>query len=162
MNHHKDLKLETLAKTSKFLYLGMNGKQTRAKMKIQVQWLPPPTNWFKLNSNGSSLGNPDLAGGGGLISNKRVEWIKGYARAIGITTSVVAELWALRDGIRLCFALKLPAVIIELDSKLVVELMKKELDNPNGIDILVTDCRDSLKAIPFVRIQHCYKEQTNV
>ena len=122
----------------------------------------PPTNWFKLNSNGSSLGNPDLAGGGGLISNKRVEWIKGYARAIGITTSAVAELWALRDGIRLCFTLKLPAVIIELDSKLVVELMKKELDNPNGIDVLVIDCRDSLKAIPFVRIQHCYKEQTNV
>ena len=157
-NQHKDLKLETMAKASEFLYPGMNGKQTQAKVKIQVQWQPPPTNWFKLNSDGSSMGNPGLVGGGGLIRNKRGEWIKGYARAIGITTSVAAKLWALRDGIRLCSTLKLPAVITELDSKLVVDLMKKELDNPNGIDVLVTDCRESMKAIPCVRIQHCYKE----
>ena len=43
-------------------------------------------------------------------------------------------------------------VEIELDSKLVVELMKKELDNPNAIDVLVSDCRDSLSDIPLVRI----------
>ena len=55
-------------------------------------------------------------------------------------------------------ALKLPAVIVELDSKLVVDLLNKELDNPNGIDVLVTDCRESLKAIPCIRIQHCYRE----
>ncbi|KAM3713747.1 hypothetical protein ACJW31_01G279800 [Castanea mollissima] len=120
---------------------------------------PPTTNWFKLNLDGSSMGNPGLAGGGGLlIRNERGEWIKGYARAIGITTSVAAELWALRDGIHLCSALKLPAVKFELDSKLVVDLMKKELDNPNGLDVLVTDCRESMKAIPYVRIQHCYRE----
>jgi len=28
---------------------------------------------------------------------------------VGYTTSVAAELWALRDGIRLCISLKLPA-----------------------------------------------------
>ena len=28
----------------------------------------------------------------------------------------------------------------------------------NGIDVLVSDCRESLKAIPCVRIQHCYRE----
>ncbi|KAF3953341.1 hypothetical protein CMV_021207 [Castanea mollissima] len=35
-NQHKDLKLETMAKASEFLYLGMNGKQTRAK--TQKAW----------------------------------------------------------------------------------------------------------------------------
>jgi len=136
----------------------MTEKQNRVKVKIQVQWLPPSSNWVKLNSGGSSMGNTGLAGGGGLIRNERGEWLKGYARAIGITTSVVAELWALRDGIRLCSALKLPAIIVELDSKLVVDLLNKELDNPNGIDVLVTDCRESLKALPCVRIQHCFQE----
>ena len=111
-----------------------------------------------MNIDGSSLGNPGLAGGGGLIRNDKGEWVKGFARAIGSTTSVAAELWALRDGIRLCITLKLPAVEIELDSKLVVDLMKKELDHPNGIDILVADCRKFLKDIPQVRIRHCYRE----
>ena len=113
---------------------------------------PLPTYWFKLNTNGSSLGNPGLADGGGLIRNEKGEWVKGYARAIGNTTSAAAELWALRDGIRLCIALKLQAVVIKLDSKLMVELIKKELNNPNGLDVLVTDCRDGLRDIPQARI----------
>ena len=71
------------------------------------------------------MGNLGLVGGDGLIRNKKGEWVKGFARAIGRTTSVVAKLWALRDGIRLCIALKLPTVVIELDSKLVVDLLKK-------------------------------------
>ena len=103
-------------------------------------------------------GNPSLAGGGGLIRNDKGEWVKGFAHAIRTTTSVAAELWAPRDGIRLCIALKLTAVVIELDSKLVVDLLKKELNNPNDNDVLVADCRNSLRIIPTVRIQHCYRE----
>ena len=44
MPHHKDLKLDVLAKPIEFRYRGMNGKQTHAKTKIQIQWFPPPTN----------------------------------------------------------------------------------------------------------------------
>ena len=33
-----------------------------------------------------------------------------------------------------------------------------ELGNPNGIDIMVAVCREGLKEIPQVRIQHCYRE----
>ena len=104
-------------------------------------------------------GNPGLAGGGGLIRNDKGEWIKGFAYAIGTVTSIVAEFWALKDGIRLCITLKLPMVVIELDSKLVVDLLKKELNNPNDNDVLVADCRNSLRIIPTVRIRHCYREE---
>ena len=113
-------------------------------------------NWFKLNSDGSLLGNPERAGGGGLIRNEKEEWIRGYTRAVGHTTSVVAELWALRDGIKLCISLKLLAVIIELDAKLIVELMQKEDCNQNSIDALVRDCRSGLREIHLVQVQHCY------
>ena len=147
-----------MAKATEFLYLGINGKQIQTKQKIQVRWQCPPPNGFKLNTNRSSLGNPRLAGGGSLIRNKKGKWVKGFARAIGTTTNVAAELSALRDGIRLCIGLKLQAVVIELDSKLVVDLLKKELNNPNNIDVLVADCRNSLGNIPIVRIQHCYRE----
>ena len=52
--------------------------------------------------------------------------MSGYARAIGHTTIVAAELWALRDGINLCIDLNLTNVIIELDTKLVVDLLQNE------------------------------------
>ena len=42
------------------------------------------------------------------------------------TTIVAAELWALRDGINLCIDLNLTNVIIELDTKLVVDLLQNE------------------------------------
>lgn len=48
--------------------------------------------WHKLNLDGSSLGNLGRAGGGGLIRDNRGHWIKGYARNIGHTTSIAAEL----------------------------------------------------------------------
>ena len=111
-----------------------------------------------MNSDGSSMGNPGLAGGGDLIHNQEGERVKGCARAIGCATSVAAELWALRDRIRLCISLKLPAIFFELDAKLVVDLLKKDMEKSNGIDVLVVDCREGLKEIPMVRIQHCYRE----
>ena len=49
--------------------------------------------------------------------------MRGFAKAIGVTTSVASELWALRDRIRLYIALKIPTVIIELDAKPVVDLL---------------------------------------
>ncbi|KAK9999079.1 hypothetical protein SO802_018682 [Lithocarpus litseifolius] len=49
-----------------------------------------------MNSDGFSLGNPGLAGRGGLIRNDKGEWIRGYARAIGSTTSAAVELWCIK------------------------------------------------------------------
>ena len=73
-------------------------------------------------------------------------------------TSVAAELWALWDGIRLCIVLKLPAVEIELDAKVVIDLVKKESNNLNGLDALVADCKEGLKKISNVRLLHCFRE----
>ena len=60
--------------------------------------------------------------------------------------------------IRLCISLKIPAVVIELDAKLVVDFLKKDLGKSNSINALVADCREGLKEIPLVRIQHCYRK----
>ena len=152
----QNLKHEISTKANEFSYFRINGKLIATRRIIRVSSLKPPLNWFKLNSNGSSLGNPGRASDGGLIRNNKGEWIRGYARAIGHTTSVAAELWALRGDIRLCISLKLPTVILELDAKLIVELMQKEDCNQNSIDALVRDCKSGLKEIPLVQIQHCY------
>ena len=93
-----------------------------------------------------------MAGVGGLIRNDKGEWIKGYARAIGLATRVAAELWALGDGIKLCISLKIPAVITDLDARLVVDLLEKNDGHPNGIGALVSDCKAGLREIPMLQI----------
>ena len=42
--------------------------------------------------DGSSIGNPGLARGGGLIRDKEGAWVVGFARNIGISSSFIAEL----------------------------------------------------------------------
>ena len=149
---------DVLVKASEFAYIGINAKQTSNRRQIAVSWCFPPPSWFKLNSDGSSLGNSGKAGGGGLIRNDRGEWLKGYARNVGYSTSVAVELWALHDGLRLCIALKLLAMIIELDAKLIVDLLQKSDGHRNCIDALVSDCKTELENIPRVQINHCYYE----
>ena len=85
----------TILQVMEFVFLGINEKHAASCNTIQVKWTKPPTNWYKENSDASSLGNLDLARGGGLIRDEMGKWIKGYARAIGSTTSVAAVLWAL-------------------------------------------------------------------
>ena len=93
-NHNtcNSLKIETLTKATEFAYLGLNERVKQSIIPIQVRWLPPPNDWVMLNIDGSSMGNPGRAGGGGIIRNSHGEWVSGYAKAIGYTTSVTAEL----------------------------------------------------------------------
>lgn len=68
---------------------------------MQVQWIKPREGWYKLNTDGASLGNPGKASGGGLVRDHRGAWLKGSSRCIGNTMSVMAEFWALKDDLQL-------------------------------------------------------------
>ena len=46
-----------------------------------MSWTKPTTNWFKLNTDGSSLGNPGRVSGGGLIEG--CGYIARFIRNIG-------------------------------------------------------------------------------
>ena len=61
-------------------------------------------------------------GGGGLIRNANGEWISGYTRALRLLRMLQRNCGL---GINLCLSLNLPAVEIELDAKLVVDLLSK-------------------------------------
>ena len=67
--------------------MGMNGKRAQTRQLIRDHWCRPPLNWCKVNSDGSALGQPRRAGGGGLIRNDKGDWIRGYMRAIDCTMS---------------------------------------------------------------------------
>ena len=82
----------------------------------------------------------------------------GFARKIGSTTSFLAELWALRDGLNLCLSYNFAAVEVELDAKAIVDA----ISNPNYTNVFVSplmdDCRLLVSRIPQIRLRHCYRE----
>ncbi|OMO91594.1 hypothetical protein CCACVL1_07070 [Corchorus capsularis] len=87
--------------TTEFFHLGGSTPKLVIRRTVNVHWVPPCLGWLKLNSDGSSLGNPRPAGAGGYFRSENGGWILGYARRIDHLTSLQAELWGLRDGLRL-------------------------------------------------------------
>ena len=88
--------------------------------------------------------------------------VRGYARAIGPTSSVAAELWALRDGISLCISLNLLAVEFEFDAKLVVDLLSQANDPSSANDAILADCREGLKHILWLKSSTAIEKLTSV
>ncbi|KAL0283286.1 UNVERIFIED_CONTAM: putative ribonuclease H protein [Sesamum angustifolium] len=66
-----------------------------------VRWHAPSPSWFKLNTDGSSLGNPGLAGAAGIIRDSAGHVHLAYQFALGTGTSVLAELTAVWRGMEL-------------------------------------------------------------
>nr|XP_023916422.1 uncharacterized protein LOC112028020 [Quercus suber] len=135
----------------------MTSKAAKQKNPIQVLWTKPPQDWVKLNTDSSALGNPRKAGCGGLIRNHQGEWIRGFARGLGNTSSFVAELWALRDGLTMAKELGVNNLLVEMDALSVVLLLNNNTVNM-VMEPLLTDCRNLLQSFPNKRVIHTFRE----
>ena len=133
-------------------------KDAITRVCIPVRWSKPASGWVKLNTNGSSLGNLGIAGGGGLINEEEGKWIAGFARKIGLTTSFIAELWALCDGLNVCLNYNFAAVEVELDAKAIMEINANPYYTNVFISTVMEDCKLLASQIPQVRFRHCYRE----
>ena len=111
-----------LSQAKDYYYCINKAKQITPKIAIPVRWSKPILGWFKFNTDGASLGNPGKAGSGGLIKDNERRWVRGFSRSVGHATSVIAELWALKDGLELVAQLGIGCLEVELDAKIIVEI----------------------------------------
>ncbi|XP_011625762.1 uncharacterized protein LOC105421137 [Amborella trichopoda] len=84
-------------------------------------WLPPPLGFFKLNIDGASRQNLGSAGCGGIIWNDAGGFIAAFAISLGINSNNTTEFYALERGISLAMELNCVSIVIESDSKLLVD-----------------------------------------
>ncbi|MQM12672.1 hypothetical protein Taro_045592 [Colocasia esculenta] len=80
-----------------------------------VRWIPPESG-LVLNVDGASKGNPGHCGGGGCIRDSSGSLILAFSHYYGFGGSLVAEVRALCDGIRLATEYDLPLSQIQSDS----------------------------------------------
>uniref|UniRef100_A0A2N9IZP5 C2H2-type domain-containing protein n=1 Tax=Fagus sylvatica TaxID=28930 RepID=A0A2N9IZP5_FAGSY len=86
------------------------------------------------------------------------DWVGGFSRAIGITTSVQAELRALKDGLNLAIDLGILNLEIEMDSLVAVELVNS-ITTPNAfLSTIVTDCRSLMERFERCSLKHIFRE----
>ena len=79
-------------------------------------------------------------------------------RHIGISTSIIAEFWALRDGLMLASQLGITHLAVELDAKVVVDLVLSSKTPNNSYTSLLNDCRHSLQQFQQTVIRHVFRK----
>ncbi|KAL0292713.1 UNVERIFIED_CONTAM: putative ribonuclease H protein [Sesamum calycinum] len=93
----------------------------------------------KLNTDGSSLGNPGLAGAAGINRDSAGHVHLAYQFALGTGTSVLAELTAVWRGLELALTHGLTPLVVEVDATTVISLLQSRASGKweSGVAALV-------------------------
>ncbi|KAK9997536.1 hypothetical protein SO802_022222 [Lithocarpus litseifolius] len=105
---------EVIQRALEYFFCAQGNSLYKLRVLKMVRWERPYRGWYKLNTDGSAAGSPEVAGGGGVLRDDAGLWVKGFARQIGHTTSFLAELWALRDGLTMCLDLRINALEMDI------------------------------------------------
>ncbi|KAL0000646.1 hypothetical protein SO802_014427 [Lithocarpus litseifolius] len=144
--------------TRELMYCVLEPNGGKDRQVRQVKWLKPAEGWQKLNIDGSFVSTSGLAGCGGLLRDSSGQWIVGFAESICVSSSIAAELWALREGLGLCLERGATAVEIQIDASAAISLVASNVNTNGDLSGLVDDCRDLLMRLPQVKLSHCFRE----
>ena len=140
-NPNPNLNKDIVDRAFKFFFYAFNGLVTKRMIVKSIRWEKPRADWLTLNIDGSVASNSGPAGGGGLVRDENSDWVKGFARRIGNTSSYLAELWALRDGLQLCLQIHAQSVVIEVDAKAIVEAFNSPTFPSSCVSPIMDECR---------------------
>lgn len=77
-----------------------SAKDPPLRKKKLIGWVFPPRGWVKVNTDGTTKGNLDLAGGGGVIRDSTRSWLVGFTVNLDYCSSVLAEFWTFYHGLQ--------------------------------------------------------------
>nr|XP_027096109.1 uncharacterized protein LOC113716006 [Coffea arabica] len=89
---------------------------------LQVKWVASGGG-YKLNTDGRSLRNPGVSGGGGVLRDSQGDFVLAFSCSLGFITSLHAELKALAHGVQQCIARGYLEVHLEVDSLSLVRII---------------------------------------
>ena len=70
----------------------------------------------------------------------------------------MAELWALRDGLSLAIQLGIRNLKVELDAKVIVEMLNNADSSNKKFSPLLLDCRSLMASFTQVWVAHVFRE----
>ncbi|GKV52575.1 hypothetical protein SLEP1_g59152 [Rubroshorea leprosula] len=118
-----------------------SGFSARRRDLRWVAWKPPPLGWYKLNTDGALSHVTGLATAGGLVRDSYGKWVQGFTVNIGHTSSFMAELWGVREGIRTCRTLGITELVVEMDSMVAIQLLSGDRDPGGPASAILADIR---------------------
>ena len=117
---------------------------------MPVSWAKPNLGWHKLNTDASVLSSSSFASGGGLLRDSCGSWVQGFTKKIGTTNCLLAELWALKDGLSMARNMCVEKLIVNMDALEVVNLLSNTKATNWLTQPIVDACRTILQAFQEV------------
>lgn len=123
LNAHQIIKKISLMDSRWLINFQIKHEQCIINKLIITKWFKPSMGRVKLNSDGSSKGNPNRSGGGSLLKSDSGMLIWAQAEFYGHTSNMVAETKILLQGVRRCVLQGYKYVDIEVDSIVLVGIV---------------------------------------
>lgn len=124
-------------------------------------WVPPPLGWVKVNVDGAVARSNRKAGCGGVIRGHWGEWLMGFSQPLGLAEVEVAEEWAILLGLRLAWDEGYKKVMVESNSKLLVEKLLDSRQDDNNSSVFF-QIRSMLSSNWEVKLQHVCRSQNTL
>ncbi|KAK8986461.1 hypothetical protein V6N11_010017 [Hibiscus sabdariffa] len=134
---------------------------TRIEQDSKMKWSLPTAGWVKLNVDASVEPNTSRAGIGGVIRDDRGSWRAGFARFIGRCPVLLAEMWAIYEGLLRAWSLGYRKVELESDSLEATHIIKRESETLNK-SALVASIRKMLNKDWHVIVHHVNRNRNHV
>ncbi|KAJ1385496.1 Ribonuclease H domain [Sesbania bispinosa] len=142
-----------------FGFFGVEGMQfVSSKNGRRSLWHCPSEGEVALNVDGSSLGNPCLAGFGGLVRDHKGEWILGFMGGVGMSDILQVELLAILHGLRLVWNCGYRRVRCFTDSMLALKLIKNTTSLLHQYAPIIVDIKHWMAQDWSLSIVHILRE----
>ncbi|MQL98153.1 hypothetical protein Taro_030857 [Colocasia esculenta] len=125
-----------------------------------VRW-SPPVSGLVLHVNGASKGNPGPCGGGGCIRDSSGKLIFAFAHFYGVGGSLMAEVRAMCDGLRLASDYGFPLKTICSDSMILVNSFNSN-KSPSWDCLRWWRAAQSLIDISYTQVVHIFGQANQV
>ncbi|KAL6573255.1 hypothetical protein OROHE_001714 [Orobanche hederae] len=122
-------------------------------------WVPPEKGWVKLNTDGGIKVASASGVVGGLCRDDRGLFIWGFSRKIQICEIITAEATALQVGLSFAWDKRLPKLLVEIDSKLLLHLIRGGTTTQDAnLQIIIEKCKALLRKPWTVRVELINRE----
>ncbi|OMO61937.1 hypothetical protein CCACVL1_23137 [Corchorus capsularis] len=128
-------------------------KATAINKKEPQQWERPEDNWCKANCDAAFCKESGYAGIGIIIRNSDAEVVGGLAERHKVCSSLIAEGIAVKNGLQLAKQMRIPKIVVETNSQVLVQSVERSDDGHWEIDNIVHDIRSLMKYFEDCRIR---------
>ena len=92
------------------------------------------------------------------MRNDQGNWVGGFATNLGNCSALVAEIWGAWQALKLAWDWGYRKIILEMDSKVAIQLITNGSKSVNEANRLVLDIRRMLNLDWVVQVKHVYRE----